>query len=283
MRATRLLSPRAIHRAYEDIGERPALIASQRVRRAAARRARRRIAATLTGLAAAAALAAGALAAHFVLTAARFAVTAVDVRGASRVAPRAIAEAAAIAPGTNLLRLRTDEVERRVEALPAVRHAEVVRSWPNRVTIVVEERRPFTLVHAGRLHWVDEEGVPVGVEREAVAPRAPVISGLTPDELAVMRERPSPRALEAIALIRMLLRSGSSLVDQISEIDVSRPDDPVLYTVDGVEVRLGADNWDGRLARLEGVLGQLAAAPEPVTSIDLRFRDQVVLNGGGSR
>jgi len=283
VRATRLLSPRAIHRAYEDIGERPALIASQRVRRAAARRARRRIAATLTGLAAAAALAAGALAVHFVLTAARFAVTAVDVRGASRVAPRAIAEAAAIAPGTNLLRLRTDEVERRVEALPAVRHAEVIRSWPNRVTIVVEERRPFTLVHAGRLHWVDEEGVPVGVEREAVAPRAPVISGLTPDELAVMRERPSPRALEAIALIRMLLRSGSSLVDQISEIDVSRPDDPVLYTVDGVEVRLGADNWDGRLARLEGVLGQLAAAPEPVTSIDLRFRDQVVLNGGGSR
>jgi len=277
------LSPRAIHRAYEDISERPALIVSQRVRRAAARRAGRRIAATLTGLAAAGALAAGALAAHFVLTAARFAVTAVDVRGASRVAPRAIAEAAAIAPGTNLLRLRTDEVERRVEALPAIRHAEVIRSWPNRVTIVVEERRPFTLVHAGRLHWVDEEGVPVGVEREAVAPRAPVISGLTPDELAVMRERPSPRAQEAIALIRMLLRSGSSLVDQISEIDVSRPDDPVLYTVDGVEVRLGADNWDGRLARLEGVLGQLAAAPEPVTSIDLRFRDQVVLNGGGSR
>jgi len=283
VRATRLLSPRAIHRAYEDISERPALIVSQRVRRAAARRARRRIAATLTGLAAAGALGAGALAAHFVLTAARFAVTAVDVRGASRVAPRAIAEAAAIAPGTNLLRLRTDEVERRVEALPAIRHAEVIRAWPNRVTIVVEERRPFTLVHAGRLHWVDEEGVPVGVEREAVAPRAPVISGLTPDELAVMRERPSPRAQEAIALIRMLLRSGSSLVDQISEIDVSRPDDPVLYTVDGVEVRLGADNWDGRLARLEGVLGQLAAAPEPVTSIDLRFRDQVVLNGGGSR
>ena len=283
MRATRLLSPRAMHRAYEDIGPRPALIGSQRVRRAAARRARRRIVATLTGLAAAGALAAGALAAHFVLTAARFAVTTVEVRGASRVAPRAIADAAAIAPGTNLLRLRTDEVERRVEALPAIRHAEVIRSWPDRVTIAVEERRPFTLVHAGRLHWVDEEGVPVGVEREAVAPHTPVISGLTLDELAVMRERPSPRAQEAIALIRMLLRSGSSLVDQISEIDVSRPDDPVLYTVDGVEVRLGADNWDGRLARLEGVLGQLAAAPEPVTSIDLRFRDQVVLNGGGSR
>src|SRR5207244_12967501 len=144
-------------------------------------------------------------------------------------------------------------------------------------------RRLVALVHAGRLPGRDGEGVPDGVGREAVAPHTPVISGLTPEALAVMRERPSPRAQEAIALIRMLLRSGSSLVDQISEIDVSRPDDPVLYTVDGVEVRLGADNWDGRLARLEGVLGQLAAAPEPVTSIDLRVRDQVVLNGGGSR
>ena len=283
MKATGVLSPRAVHRAYADIGERPALIASQRVRRASRRRARRRLRSALAGLAAASALVAGGLAVRFFLTAARFAVTTVDVRGARRLAPRAIAEAAAIAPGTNLFWLRTAEIERRIEALPGIRHAELVRSWPNRVTIVVEERRPFTLVHAGRLHWVDEEGAPVGVEREAVAPSVPVISGLSPDELAVMRERPSPRAREAIALIRMLLRSNSALVEQISEIDVSRADDPVLYTVDGVAVQLGADNWPSRLARLEGVLAQIAASAEPVTSIDLRFRDQVVLNGGGSR
>jgi hypothetical protein len=50
-----------------------------------------------------------------------------------------------------------------------------------------------------------------------------------------------------------------------------------------VEVRIGTENWESRLARLEGVLGQIATAPEPVTAIDLRFRDQVVLNGGASR
>ena len=45
-----------------------------------------------------------------------------------------------------------------MEALSAVRRAEVIRAFPNRVTVVVEERRPFTLVHAGRLHWIDEDG-----------------------------------------------------------------------------------------------------------------------------
>ncbi len=56
--------------------------------------------------------------------------------------------------------------------------ADVVRELPNRVVISVEERRPFTLVHGGRLHWMDEEGRLLGASPEAVAPPMPVISGL---------------------------------------------------------------------------------------------------------
>lgn len=281
-----VLSPRVAGHAISDVGDRPALIAKQRVTRPPAQRARRlrrRLRVVAIGLAAAAALVGGALTGHFALTSPRFAVAGIDVRGASRVSPAAIVQAAGIAPGENFFLVDGLEIVRRLEAFPEIRRADVIRSWPNRVTILVEERRPFTLVHAGRLHWIDEEGVPVGVARQAVEPTAPVISGLAPEELAVMRERPSPRARTAIALIRMLLRNGSPLAAQISEIDVSRADGPVLYTVDGVEVRIGTENWESRLARLEGVLGQIATAPEPVTAIDLRFRDQVVLNGGASR
>jgi cell division septal protein FtsQ len=55
----------------------------------------------------------------------------------------------------------------------------------------------------------------------------------------------------------------------------------VLYTVDGVEVRLGTDDWDERLARLEGVLAQVAT--QEVRYVDLRFRDQVILRKGQPR
>ena len=60
---------------------------------------------------------------------------------------------------------------------------------------------------------------------------------------------------------------------------MSRREGPVLYTVDGVEVRLGTEDWDERLARLEGVLTQIATQAS-VRAVDLRFRDQVVLQRG---
>ena len=219
--------------------------------------------------------------AHWLLTTPRFAVASVDVRGASRLAPEQVLAAAAIEPGTSIFRLDTGAVAGRIVALPEIRRAEVVRELPNRVVISIEERRPFTLVHAGRLHWLDEEGRLLGASPQAVVAQVPVVSGLTEEELASMRSAPGPKALAAIALIRALLRSGSALTAEISEIDMSRRDGPVLYTVDGVEVRLGAGDWEERLARLEGVLGQVAT--QDVRTVDLRFRDQVVFQRGGSR
>jgi cell division septal protein FtsQ len=104
-----------------------------------------------------------------------------------------------------------------------------------------------------------------------------VITGLSPADLAAGDGTPAPRVAAGISLLRVLLRSETALLRQISEIDVSRPDGPVLYTVEGVEVRLGAEDWEARLGRLQGVLAQVRAGGEPVSSIDLRFRDQVVL------
>src|SRR5438445_329070 len=147
---------------------------------------------------------------------------AVEVRGASRVPPERILEASGIVHGESLWRIDPHQVQLRLEELPEIRRADVVRELPNRVSIVVEERRPFTLVHAGRLHWLDEEGRVLGEEGRAVVPEVPVISGLSEDELVSMRTTPGPRARAAITLIRALLRTGSALASEISEIDMSR-------------------------------------------------------------
>ena len=275
-----LISPRVRAQAPAEWAERSALVAGQRVgvRR---RRARRVPPLRHTGRYVLVLLAvAGVLfgAARWVLTSPRFAVTAVDVRGSSRVPVARILSVAGIVPGANLWAIDSRAVVARIEAMPEIRRADLVRELPNHLTIVVEERRPFTLVHAGRLHWMDEDGRVLGEEARAVAPEVPVISGLSEDELASMRTAPGPKARAAIALIRALLRSGSTLTAEISEIDMSRAEGPVLYTVDGVEVRLGAEEWDERLARLEGVLAQVAT--QDVNGVDLRFRDQVVLKRG---
>jgi cell division protein FtsQ len=279
-----LISPRNRAAALADMGERSAFVAGQRVGRprrprpAWRARLRRLLGAVLATIFT---IMAGAAGLHWILTTHRFAVASVEVRGVSRVAPDQILAVAAIPRGTNIFRLNTMGVIGRVESLPEIRRADVVRELPNRVVISVEERRPFTLVHGGRLHWMDEEGRLLGASPEAVAPPMPVISGLSAEELASMRTSPGPKARTAIGVIRALLRSGNGLTAEISEIDMSRREGPVLYTVDGVEVRLGTEDWDERLSRLEGVLAQIAT--QDVRTVDLRFRDQVVFQRGGSR
>ena len=222
----------------------------------------------------------------WLLTTPRLAVRTIQVEGATRVSTEEIVATADIPLGTNILRVDPAAIRARVETLPQIRNVEIIREFPDRVTILVEERRPFTLVHAGRLHWMDEEARLVGEEREAVTPAVPIISGLTDEELTGMRSAPGPKAQAAMTLVRTLMRSGSGLLAEISEIDMSRREGPVLYTLDGIEVRLGTEQWEERLARLEGVLAQLATQDGKggtITAVDLRFRDQVVLQNGGPR
>lgn len=276
-----LISPRARAAALHDLGEHSPLVSGQRVNAARRRRARLRARLARAGSAVLLALVviAAVAAAHaWVTTSPRFAVGAVDVHGASRLSVDRILTVAGIAPGANLWLIDTRQVRGRLEGMPEIRRADVVRVLPNRLTILVEERRPFTLVHAGRLHWLDEDGHVLGEETRAVSLEVPIISGLTEEELATMRTAPTVKARAAIALIRALLRSGGTLAAEISEIDMGRVEGPVLYTVDGVEVRLGTEDWDERLARLEGVLGQVAT--QDVRYVDLRFRDQVILRKG---
>ena len=270
-------SPRSRVARVADLGERSAFVASQRVgtdRRRARRRARLRRLLPLVLLTAAAWFAV-AVFGHWLLTTPRFKVATVDVRGAARVPTARVLAAAAVDPGTSLFSLDPRAIAGRVAAIPEIRRADVVRELPDRVVITVEERRPFTLVNAGRLHWLDEEGRLLGASPEAVVPQVPVVSGLSDEEVASMRSVPSPKARAAIALIRALLRTGSALAAEISEIDMSRQDGPLLYTVDGVEVRLPAEEWEEQLVRLEGVLTQVA--DPDVRAVDLRFRDQVIL------
>jgi cell division protein FtsQ len=280
---TGVLSPRGVsHGGLADLAEPSVAMAGQRLdrwrRRRRALRRIRRVGAWL-GVGVAVAALSGPLAsgAASVLKTSRFAIERVEVAGQSRLSADEVVKASGLVPGQSLWSLDARRAVAGVEALPLVRRAVVVRAFPNRVTLFVEERQPFTLVNAGGLHWVDEQGVPLGPETRAVSLDAPVISGAGADDVAAAGRMPSERVASGVALLRTLMRAQSSLLSEISEVDVSRPEGPVLYMLDGVEVRIGSEDWEGRLGRLGGVLAQLRASGQTVTSIDLRFRDQVVL------
>jgi cell division protein FtsQ len=227
----------------------------------------------------AAAVVVGAVIRQWLRTTPLLAVTTVDVHGTRRLAQGVVRAAAAIPPGSNLLVLDAAAIRERVEALPGVARAAVVRELPHRVSVAVEERVPYALVHrtgADQLAWVDAGGHLVGVEPRPGVPALPILSGVertTGPADAV----PPERLRLGLALLRAVQRTGGQVLRRVSEIDLAAAEGPLLYLTDGTEVRLGAGAWDERLARLDGVLGELERTGERVVSIDLRFRDQVVL------
>lgn len=112
---------------------------SQRATERSRTRRRSRLRWTVAAMVVAALLAA---AGWLVLGSGALGVEVVRVSGVERLRPADVRARADIRAGTPLARLDAGAVARRVSALAAVRHVEVVRRWPRAVEIRVRERTP---------------------------------------------------------------------------------------------------------------------------------------------
>ena len=279
-----ILTPRGQPGFPRDRAERTPFTTRQRVRR----RARQQALQQTRGVARTAGIGLGAatlalVAGYLFSTSPYFEVREIEVVGVERAGATELKAAAGIIPGANLFSIDPARVQSRLEALPQIKRAQVIREIPNRVTLVIEERVPFALAQAGGLVWVDEDGAVLEDQPRPVFQALPLLSGLSAEELTPGRRTPSDRLSAALILLRLILRTGGRLPSEISEVDVTRPDAPILYTIEGVEVRLGNDGWEERLGRLDGLLGQLKNQNEPVESLDLRFQNLVVMRPKGGK
>ncbi len=83
-----------------------------------------------------------------------FGLTEVRVEGAGRSARAAVLAAAGLRPGEPYLAIDPGAVRRRVEALPGVASARVVRSYPSSLRIIVSQRMPTAVVSSDGAYWL---------------------------------------------------------------------------------------------------------------------------------
>src|SRR5207342_2542178 len=88
-------------------------------------------------------------------------VRSVSVRGTRLVPSAEVLAVSGITPGTPLIRVNTGQAAARIEEIRQVSSAQVTRSWPDQVVIVVRERTPALAVAApgGGYDLVDADGV----------------------------------------------------------------------------------------------------------------------------
>ncbi|WP_447647077.1 cell division protein FtsQ/DivIB [Nocardioides zeae] len=154
------------------------------------------------------------------------AVSKVQVTGADVLATADVREAARVPEGRPLARVDVAAIERRVEALAAVRDATVTRAWPDGIRIEVDERVAIAVVVRGdKVQGLDADGIAFrtyeepptdlplvqlgeGADAEAVVEAARVVAAMPADTAAEV----ASIAVTSVDQIDLALRDGSSVV-----------------------------------------------------------------------
>ena len=147
----------------------------------------------------------------------------IEVNGSVLASPDQVRAAAAVADGTPLARVDTDQVAARVRGLPSVASVEVSRSWPHTLVIDVVERTAVGVVPVdGGFAVLDGTGVVFN--RVAQQPPAVVLLRLA---------APGPDDAATRAALTVLAALTPQLRQELAEVDAPNPNRITLQLADG--------------------------------------------------
>lgn len=205
-----------------------------------------------------------------------FAISEVTVAGNATVAAKEIIRTAKIPLGDNIFRVSLKDAAARVEAIPAVKEAKLLRCLPGRVAIRVTERKAIALVSgADGLYGLDDTGVCIGKFRASVP--LPVVTGVG--------KAPNPGQklnTEGFgAAVTLLTALDESLISQLSEIHVTPYQAVEAYTAGGIKLYFGRpERVAEKVAAVERILE--AVGDRRVEYIDLKVAGRPVVKFAGA-
>jgi cell division protein FtsQ len=176
--------------------------------------------------------------------------------------------------------------ERRLQLLGVdwVREASVSRVWPDRLDVRIKERTPVAFAQlpdgegaAHRAALIDADGV-ILEQPERATFDLPVLAGIRREQSRGMR---AARVRSAMQLVRDI----GGLAAEISEIDVSEPDNlKVVQQIEGeaVVLWLGNRNFLSRLQNFLGHYAEIRRRLAQARAFDLRLDDRITAMGAGS-
>jgi cell division septal protein FtsQ len=231
----------------------------------------------------------GALLGSFLLNSPRFQLTSpadVMVQGNHYVSRDEVLAALGVQGGasgkeSNLFSSSLSRREKQVESIPWVQSATVVRSYPHSLAVYVTERVPVAFVDVGsQIKMVDRQGVLLDSPEKGHFD-FPIVKGLD------FNGNPADRAAR-LNLYQEFMRDTSQKMANsgwvVSEVDLSDESNLKALLVQGGQTLLVYFGSTGFLSRFENlitVLPQLRKANARIDSVDLRFRNQVVVNPAG--
>jgi cell division protein FtsQ len=180
----------------------------------------------------------------------------------------------------NIFFVPLDQRKKQLEQIPWVQSASVMRLLPNRLKIVIRERTPVAFVEINsHIELIDASGVIMDLPSNQTAKYSfPVIVGITETD------PPSTRAARMKIynqLIRELDSSGAHYSGNLSDVDLSDPDDVKATVTDphgAVLVHLGSSDFLERFKVYVAHVQEWRTQFQKLESVDLRYQHQVIVN-----
>ena len=194
--------------------------------------------------------------------AAGFGVKRITVEGQQHTTDAELTRALGAGPGSFMLAFDTDAAKERLEQVPWVKHAQVMRLLPSTLQVVIEERIPFAVWQSqGKTYVVDVEGAVIApAVREAYASLPLVVGEGAGKNAADLFETLKPFdsvTKQMVAALRVGDRRWTLKLS--SGVDVMLPDDGVA---DALKTLINLDRDRSLLQR-------------EIAAVDLRLADRV--------
>jgi cell division protein FtsQ len=177
--------------------------------------------------------------------------------------------------GRNIFFVPLNQRRKELEAIPWVERATVMRLLPDQIRVSVVERQPVAFVRQGQqVGLVDRDGVLLSMRPAAMAQHNysfPVVTGLNPGDPLSMRKA---RMAVYERLLAELDANGQHLSEQISEIDLTDPQDArVLMPEQGTDIlgHFGDDRFLERYQRYKAHIAEWRQQYAKLSALDLRW------------
>lgn len=215
---------------------------------------------------------------QFLLDSDQFRVKSISVHGSERLTQEQVIILSEIQTGINTFDLDLDLIGRKITENPWVYRADVQRIFPDRVAIEVVERSPVAIVNLDYLYYLDQRGDIFKVLDSADNLDFPVVTGFNSENI---KNDPaaSQQQLQAIVGLIQNLRQRTVLnLEQISEIHQEEDGRLTVFTSEnGVEIKLGWNNFAAKLDRLERIYSRLKPKLKILDYIDLNVDEKVIV------
>jgi len=204
----------------------------------------------------------------------------IAISGTNNVSRSQVLEVMASDIDRNIFFVPLEQRKKQLEQIPWVQSASVMRLLPNRLKIIVTERTPAAFVEINsHIELIDANGVIMEpAANQTTRYSFPVIVGVSDSDPLSTR---AARMKIYSRLIRELDSSGARYSSNLSDVDLSDPDDVKATVTDAhgaVLVHLGASNFLEHFKVYVAHVQEWRTQFQKLDSVDLRYDHQVIVN-----